>query len=247
MPEVKLARYMSATIVQSLPGCRAEVEEAFSLIARNLDANDNGSALQLLALRRYLRMSANDQGKTLLANWAWTPEQAKQLSQVGRAKVLMDEAKTVQRRFVERNPGSSLGISPLRSLQSQVQKWNDNNTVQAAGTGLLKKVMSELTGPKYPDVPSGESVAKFASALRFAHVSPEPSSAAPGTSDHGQLSAVDFVVIKDGKVIAGTKTADIGPIWKAGGWERKLIDATAGTKLVGPLKTPYEPWHWWLG
>jgi hypothetical protein len=28
------------------------------------------------------------------------------------------------------------------------------------------------------------------------------------------------------------------------GWEAKLIAACAGTKLKGPLKKPYEPWHW---
>jgi hypothetical protein len=32
-----------------------------------------------------------------------------------------------------------------------------------------------------------------------------------------------------------------------GAAEAKLIAATTGTKLVGPLEHPYEPWHWTIG
>jgi len=77
-------------------------------------------------------------------------------------------------------------------------------------------------------------------------VKPEPTSAAPGTSDHGQMRAVDFVVMKNGKTIADVVSSTIIPNWRVPGWEKALIDAASTTKLKGPLPTPYEPWHWWL-
>jgi hypothetical protein len=40
--------------------------------------------------------------------------------------------------------------------------------------------------------------------------------------------------------------AVILPVWKAQGWEQKLIAATQNTGLMGPLQSPYEPWHWRL-
>ena len=49
-----------------------------------------------------------------------------------------------------------------------------------------------------------------------------------------------------GQIVADTKSATIQVIWKLGGWEAKLVAAAAGTKLIGPLQHPYEPWHWRL-
>jgi hypothetical protein len=63
---------------------------------------------------------------------------------------------------------------------------------------------------EYPDPPTGQSTMQFATALRAAVVSPEPSNAAPGLSNHGRGTAVDFVVIRGGKVIADIKTEDQG-------------------------------------
>jgi hypothetical protein len=94
--------------------------------------------------------------------------------------------------------------------------------------------------------PRPEDVKDFVPVLQNASVTPEPTSAAPGTSDHGQLRAVDFVVYQGSTLIAGTTTATIATVWKAQGWEQKLIAATENTGLIGPLKHPYEPWHWKL-
>ena len=106
--------------------------------------------------------------------------------------------------------------------------------------------MQELESSGYPTPPNLEAANRLSRVIRFAKVFPEPSSAAPGTSDHGQARAVDFIVKRGATVIATTETAQIPTVWKAGGWERRLIDATRGTRLVGPLKHPYEPWHWRL-
>ena len=233
---------MTAVIPQALSEGKQEVEQALSLIEKYLGRSDKSQALQLLATRRYLRAG----GKKVHAGWAWTAEQAQQLGRTGSAAILLEEAASVQRKFAGANPGCTLGISPIRSLEKQVQLWNGNNTVQQAGNRLFENMSRELAKVDYPTPPTGAGVAKFTSVLRFSSVSPEPSSAAPGTSDHGQLRAVDFVVLRGGKLVADTQTAQIQTVWKLDGWEGKLIAAAAGTKLVGPLKFPYEPWHWRL-
>ena len=53
-------------------------------------------------------------------------------------------------------------------------------------------------------------------------VHPEPTSPAPGLSDHGQMHAIDFVVMKGHTKIADTKTATIGIQWDTPGWTQKF-------------------------
>jgi hypothetical protein len=96
------------------------------------------------------------------------------------------------------------------------------------------------------DPPTETAVQRFHAFLKGASVQPEPTSAAPGTSDHGQMRAVDFVVMKGGTIIADTTSSTIVPNWRVPGWEKALIEAAKPTKLMGPLAAPYEPWHWSL-
>lgn len=219
---------------------KAEVKDALRLIAKHIGKGE-AQAVQLLALRRYLRLG----GKKVHANWAWTAEQAERFLKEGTGKLLAEEATKVQKAFSTSNPGYSLLISPLRSLTRQVRLWNANNSVQKAGNRLLKDMIEELKNEEdYPAAPTGVSTSIFKVVLRGAAVTPEPTSAAPGTSDHGQMRAVDFVVVRGQTIVAGIQSSTIATIWKERGWEEKLIAATKGTKLVGPLKHPYEPWHW---
>lgn len=106
-----------------------------------------------------------------------------------------------------------------------------------------------LKGSLYPDAPTPVSTAYFKKKLQFAAVAPEPTSAAPGLSDHGQARAVDFVVSKNGVVVATVESATISSVWRGKEqWEAKLIKAVkdSGAKLKGPLPNPDEPWHWHL-
>jgi hypothetical protein len=238
----KLESYIALVADRFVEG-RAEVMDALRLIKTRCPVGRKTEPLQLLALRRYLRMG----GLRVHAQWAWTPEQQQRLSQSGSAKLLMDAARKVQLNFAARNPGCSLVISPLRSLESQVEKWDKNDTVSQAGQRLVSEMERVLATPEFPYPPTSTAAVVFSHKLRAAHVHPEPSSAAPGTSDHGQGRAVDFVVRNGQRTVADTKTAQITAIWKAGGWEKKLIAAAQGTRLAGPLQHPYEPWHWWLG
>lgn len=233
-----------AELARAFPFISAQVQEALDLIGDNIRSAQNAQALQLLALRRYLRLGP----KRVQAQWSWSPKQAEVLVRQGAAKVLIDEAAKVQTRFGKTNPGFLLALSPLRSLERQVRLWNGNSSVQQAAAGLRTDILEDLEDTDgFPDAPTSAAIASFNYLLRLAAVTPEPTSAAPGTSDHGQMRAVDFVVMRtSGALVAGTKSSSIASVWKQGGWEAKLIAATTGTHLIGPLKHPYEPWHWRL-
>jgi hypothetical protein len=48
------------------------------------------------------------------------------------------------------------------------------------------------------------------------------------------------------RIIADTNSASVPTVWRAQRWEEKLIAATQGARLKGPLKVPDERWHWCL-
>ena len=104
----------------------------------------------------------------------------------------------------------------------------------------------ELQKADYPDASGGAAVVRFMNALKGALVHPEPTSAAPGTSGHGRGTAVDFIIQRGSKTIATTSSSQIKSVWDQGGWSARLKAAVSGTKLKGPLRSPYEPWHWSL-
>jgi len=70
--------------------------------------------------------------------------------------------------------------------------------------------------------------------------------AAPGMSSHGQARAIDFQIMKDGKIFAGAASSMIEPTWRAGGWDKKLKVSivAASPAFSGPLIRPDEPWHY---
>lgn len=244
MPDVKLDTYIAAVATHEFSDMGPRVTDVLDQIGEAQD--DRAQGFRLLALRRYLRVVDEHTLKGMRERWTWTAEEATTLSNVGTAKLLMEEAAGVQKRFAEKNPGCTLALSPLRSLESQVSLWKGNPTVQLVAPVMRDTIIAEIASADYPDQPTDQSIGKFTTALRKYKPQPEPTSAAPGTSDHGQLRAVDFVVLEKGRQVAGTTSSTIDTVWKKGGWEAKLIAACAGSKLVGPLQNPYEPWHWRL-
>jgi hypothetical protein len=182
----------------------------------------------------------------LKANWSWTDAEVERQRGCEPTKTLYKEARKVQDNFKDANPGFTLQLTPVRSLEKQVGLWMDNSSIQLASARLMKAMDAELKKTDYPDVFGGVAVSKFAEKLRTALVVPEPTNAAPGSSDHGRGIAVDFVIMRGAAKVAGIAKEHIAPIWDAQGWSAKLKAAVVGTKLKGPLKTPYEPWHWHL-
>lgn len=223
MPDAKIAAYMAAIVAEMGDGKR-QVEGTLALI-ETIDGRADPQPAKLLALRRYLRLG----GTKVVARWAWTAEETLAKSKEGTTKLLYDEAAKVQTKFAEQNSACSLTVSPLRDLRKQVGLWNKNNTVQQAGERLVKDMQAVLKGASYPEPPTPISVANFKKKLQFAAVTPEPTSAAPGLSDHGQARAVDFVVSKSGAVVATTESGSVKTVWRGKEqWEAKLIKGGQG-------------------
>ena len=240
--EAKIESYMRAAAWMRFVNARDEIAEALRLLDEKVQPKNKALPFQLLAVRRYLRIG----DKRLDANWSWTDSEVAR--QYGRepTRTLYYEAAKVQENFRKANPGYHLQLTPVRSLERQIGLWMDNSSVQIAGAKLMKDMDDELRGPEYPDVSGGPAVIKFAERLRTAVVQPEPTNAAPGTSDHGRGTAVDFIVMKGQVKVAQTLKRQIRSVWDSQGWSAKLAAAVVGTRLKGPLKTPYEPWHWSL-
>lgn len=248
MSDQTVERYMNA-VIATLTLVRTNVEEAMRLMVREMKGSAETQQVQLLALRRYLRLGE----ARVFKQWAWTPAEA--AKHTAETQALMDEAFEVAKAFEADNPGFQLSISKLRDLERQVHLWCKNQFVHTAARGLIADAKSTLAGSAYQPTPTAASTQAFRSYLQQVHVKPEPTSAAPGTSDHGQQHAVDFVVMTGTKLIAGVETSLIGPQWYNTGFDKKLKRATEKTPaaqrlrrpvLQGPLQHPYEPWHYSL-
>jgi hypothetical protein len=245
MHDPKVEAYLTATAGWTIhQTARQDVAEALRQI-EGAALMPHKQCLRLLALRRYLRLQDGDH-VDLHAIWSWTDEQVQDSLREGTARDLMNEAARVQAAFARSNPGYRLGVSPPRSLTRQVNMWVASLSARTAGQRLLTETSGELAKQAYDLPPHMTRVQSFATWLRRRPIDPEPGNAAPGTSDHGQVRAVDFVVMQGRRVIAGTSRARIPNEWTDTGWAQRLVEATAGTTLRGPLRVPYEPWHWSL-
>jgi hypothetical protein len=241
----KLRAYMIAAAA-SLPSGQDEVLGVLNRIAVFMTRHAPKRTLptQLLALRRYLRMTGK--GVDLEAIWSWTEAEAKVHKRQEPTRSLYEEAAKVQAKFKTENHGYHLVVTPVRSLEKQISLWGQSASVGEAGAQLLTFMGETAASEEYPPKPAQESIRSFSNRLRSRNVTPEPTNAAPGTSDHGRGLAVDFVVMKGSKIVAPIMSSAIATAWKRDGWEAKLIKACAGTRLRGPLQNPYESWHWWL-
>jgi hypothetical protein len=230
-PSLKLNNYQKALEKKFPP----KVQEALRLIG--------APPLQLLALRRYTR-----KGGQLSAQWVWSDQQIQAYNTSPQASRVRDQVARVTKQFELMNPGYTLGTSPIRGLARQVHLWKSNRTVHAAALSLRPKCLQEIAAPAYPDVPSAADTERFARFLGNCAIHPEPTSAAPGLSDHGQMHAIDFVIMQGQKKIADTVSSSISVQWIVPGWGKKLAAAIkdSGSLFKGPLAHPSEPWHYWL-
>lgn len=235
----KLETYLDAAAAAF--AARHQAEQALGMIARQA-SGPASLAARLLAMRRYLRVGP----VKMQTNWSWTEAEMRARQNEEPGVTLYAEAEKVRVNFASANPGYTLTLSPPRSLERQVVLWIRNETVRIAGPRLVKSAEGELNKSAYPARPDAASTRAFSTFLKDTRVDPEPTNAAPGTSDHGRGIAVDFVVMRGSDVVADIKKAEIETRWHPGGWHQKLAEACEGTKLRGPLPNPYEPWHWWL-
>ena len=100
----------------------------------------------------------------------------------------------------------------------------------------------------FPETPDSASVERFRAFLQRCELAEDrvPTVAVPGLSKHGQLRAFDFKIKEGRRIVAGTLSATIPTVWDNTGWTDKLYDAvmSVSDRFVGPLPSPYEPWHY---
>jgi hypothetical protein len=199
----------------------------------------NTSARRLLALRGYLRA-----GGGASARWAWSRERIESYEKSPEYAAALAEVGKVRREFEGANPGHTLRVNTqVRSLDEQLKKWNENDSVERAGDELLRRAGEELAGPSYAEPPAAADVQRFVRFLRGATTRATPTLAVPGLSPHGQSRAFDFQVMRGSQLVAGPTGAGR---WDREGWTEKVRAAVtrASTKFTGPLERPREPWHY---
>jgi len=227
--------------VTSFSEAQNEIADAMLRMKAQLHDAANVQQIQLLALRRYLRMG----GRAVASAWPWSTEQ-RDVNKKDSDRMNAEAAKVVAN-FATQNPGLKLDRTGIRNLAKQIELWCGNESVHLAAGNLLPRVLQELAKADYPEFPTDSApINQFKKFLKDSKVDPEPTSAAPGTSDHGQDRAVDFIVKKDGKTVASTSKAGIKKEWENTGYDKALKKATEGTEMDGPLPNPKEPWHYWL-
>jgi hypothetical protein len=195
-----------------------------------------GANRQLLALRAYLRA-----GDSLSARWSWSQEQLTAYASTPEGKAAAADIDAVVAAFARANPGYDLQVNRQpRSLEVQLAHWNENASVAAVSAALVRFLDRRFAGNPSP------AAAEIRDAL--VHWTPNSAAAlaAPGLSAHGQGRAFDFAVARDGHIVAGLEAASAHSRWDDAGWTRKLRAAVAasGKPFVGPLQSPYEPWHY---
>ena len=192
---------------------------------------------KLLALRSYLRAGAD-----LATRWSWTTEEIKAFEGSPGQTALLAEIDAVKAHFKAANPGHEIYVhGTTRSLDEQIAKWNANDSVGAAAAGMQAAYVAAFGEAAVAPEPK-----KLVQWLRSYQPPKRANLAAPGLTLHGRASAIDFQVMKDGRIHAGANTKEVESVWRAEGWDLKLKASmtAAGPSFVGPLANPDEPWHY---
>lgn len=199
-----------------------------------------GTPRRLLAARAYLRA-----GDNLRTRWSWSAEEIHAHTRTDQYRALLAETDRIRSRFEAQNPGYTLyANTEARSLELQITRFNTNKSVGKTAAALHKNALAEIRKAGYGSPAEADSVARFTKFLTSWRPPVAAALAAPGISRHGQLRAIDFQIMKEGAIVAPTDTATVKRSWDAPGWTEKLKAAVAGSRLNGPLQSPYEPWHY---
>lgn len=190
----------------------------------------------MLALRAYLRA-----GDTLALRWSWSQQQLAAYPSSPEGRAAAADIDAVEQAFARANPGYSAHANRRpRSLEQQLDHWNQNGSVAKVGAQLAAALSRQLAASPAPTADQVQMVLK-------AWTPPSAASlAAPGLSAHGQGRAFDFQIEQAGSLVAGFDAASAHEQWDLRGWTRKLHAAVtaSGKPFIGPLQSPYEPWHY---
>jgi hypothetical protein len=200
---------------------------------------------RLLAMKYYLRRSREE----IARKWAWSAEEIRRYRrsrEYGEAAAELDK---IRKRFGALNPGYAIEVKmEIRTLGEQIGKWNATGSIGRAAAEVIDtclKLMADSAGI-FASGPTSESLAAFITFLREYEPATIPTVAVPGLSQHGQLRAFDFRIVRGGRVVAGASTSSIPRAWDGAGWTERLGDAicSVSDRFFGPLYDPYEPWHY---
>ncbi len=249
VPGLLPALAMLALLVVGLAG-KAVAEDSVSLdaVLAKLAPPPSGEALsqipdpgrKLLALRSYVRYGAK-----IADRWSWTKEQIKAFEGSPEHQALLAEIAAVNKHFRAANPGYEIYVhGTVRSLDEQLASWNKNNSVRAGAEEILAAYKAAFGDDGLE--PAKIDVKRLEAWLRDFKPSKRASLAAPGLTLHGRASAIDFQVMKDGRIYAGANSKQVESVWRAEGWDQKLKASmeAVGPSFSGPLADPDEPWHY---
>lgn len=220
----------------------AAVQDALDPRAASALTRIEGTGRQLLAARSYLRAGAG-----LAERWSWSDAEIIAWQDSPAQSVLDAAVACVRAAFESANPGYTLHVNPeVRSFEIQLERWNTNESIASAAFAFRQAAAMMVQGKGFPAPGTPLAQAAFGDFLRAFVPNPTPPLAAPGLSAHGQMRAVDFVVMQGDRIVAGAVTADIPLLWIAQGWAGRLNSAVlaSGAPFVGPLRIPDEPWHY---
>jgi len=226
--EAALANHLTAVAATFGPRERATLDKIPALDRR------------LLALRAYVRA-----GASIESRWSWTDEEIRAYERSEEYRQLLADLDRVRQAFERQNPSYTLyANTQVRSLDVQIERWNSNPRVGRTAAALLTSVRAAMA--RAPDQPSARSIETFRRLLIDWRPAPAAPLAAPGLSAHGRMRAVDFQIMREGRIVAATEVAAVARAWEAPGWDDKLKQAivASGTRFEGPLKSPNEPWHY---
>lgn len=225
---VSRVQHCTAALAHTLP---AKVATALE----HIDEVDR----RLLALRSYLRNQSS-----LDERWSWSADQIARYQGSAESRLVKAELERITQRFETANPGYTLYVnSEVRSLDTQLQRWKENESVAEVARALIKAARKHAPRDGCSDDADRDAFADF---LKDWQPKTLPTLAAPGLSRHGQARAFDFQVMRSDLIVAGTDSKRAIAAWDKRGWKEKLQAAVSAgsTHFVGPLKSPYEPWHY---
>ena len=195
---------------------------------------------KLLALRSYVRY-----GPKIADRWSWTEEQIKAFQGSPQQQALLAAIAAVNEHFKAANPGYEIYVhGTVRSLDDQLASWNKNESVGKGAEEILAAYKTAFGEDGLQ--PEKIDVKKLDAWLRGFMPSKRANLAAPGLTLHGRASAIDFQVMKDGRIHACANSKEVESIWRAEGWDQKLKASmeAAGPLFSGPMTNPDEPWHY---
>lgn len=238
MSGAELASHTDASVVAYVDAVKSGLDPREQQALEQIGGLDR----RLLALRAYLRNRV-----PLDQRWSWSQQDVERYPGSPLQVALDAEIARVRSSFERENAGYTLWVNPeVRSLDVQLQRWNENPSVGAAAQSLLADVRQTIAASALPGADTTAGREAFTRLLTGLTPHPAPPLAAPGLSAHGRMQAVDFQVRQGDTTVAGPSTDEVEPVWLAAGWRDRLQRAVDDSSqcFSGPLAEPNEPWHY---